>query len=104
MKRKALTTGAGGQNRTDDPLITNQVLYQLSYAGTDGREPGVRQAPAKVLSIPEVSAVFCQRTRASSFCSGFDRKTSTPRLWFALATCWTVVRTANINTSPADVH
>jgi hypothetical protein len=26
-------SGAGGQDRTDDILITNQVLYQLSYAG-----------------------------------------------------------------------
>lgn|GEM_PF-5774609 len=25
--------GAGGENRTPDPLITNQLLYQLSYAG-----------------------------------------------------------------------
>ena len=25
--------GAGGQTRTDDLLITNQLLYQLSYAG-----------------------------------------------------------------------
>ncbi len=28
-----LRTGAGGQNRTDDLLITNQLLYQLSYTG-----------------------------------------------------------------------
>ena len=26
-------SGAGGQTRTDDLLITNQLLYQLSYAG-----------------------------------------------------------------------
>ena len=25
--------GAGGRTRTDDLLITNQLLYQLSYAG-----------------------------------------------------------------------
>ena len=25
--------GAGGQTRTDDLLITNQLLYRLSYAG-----------------------------------------------------------------------
>jgi hypothetical protein len=24
---------AGGRVRTDDPLITNQMLYQLSYSG-----------------------------------------------------------------------
>ena len=26
-------TGAGNRNRTHDLLITNQLLYQLSYAG-----------------------------------------------------------------------
>ena len=26
-------TGAGSRVRTRDPLITNQVLYQLSYTG-----------------------------------------------------------------------
>jgi hypothetical protein len=26
--------GAGNRARTDDLLITNQLLYQLSYAGT----------------------------------------------------------------------
>ncbi len=26
-------SGAGGRTRTDDLLITNQLLYQLSYAG-----------------------------------------------------------------------
>ena len=28
--------GAGTRTRTEDLLITNQLLYQLSYAGTDG--------------------------------------------------------------------
>jgi hypothetical protein len=28
-----LKTGAGSRIRTDDLLITNQLLYQLSYAG-----------------------------------------------------------------------
>jgi hypothetical protein len=27
-------SGAPGRTRTADPLITNQVLYQLSYKGT----------------------------------------------------------------------
>ena len=30
-------SGAGSRIRTDDRLITNQVLYQLSYTG-DSRE------------------------------------------------------------------
>ncbi len=29
--------GAGGRNRTRDPLITSQVLYQLSYTGKKER-------------------------------------------------------------------
>ena len=28
---------AGNRARTDDLLITNQLLYQLSYAGNDAR-------------------------------------------------------------------
>ena len=30
-------SGAGGRTRTDDLLITNQLLYQLSYAGAAGQ-------------------------------------------------------------------
>ena len=30
---KALLNGAGDRNRTCDPLITNQMLYLLSYTG-----------------------------------------------------------------------
>ena len=29
--------GAGGGTRTPDPRITNALLYQLSYSGTEGR-------------------------------------------------------------------
>ena len=32
----ALGNGADGQTRTDDLLITNQLLYQLSYVGQAG--------------------------------------------------------------------
>ena len=35
MQRVRVGDGAGSRNRTRDPLITNQVLYQLSYAGAD---------------------------------------------------------------------
>jgi hypothetical protein len=38
--------GAGGRTRTDDLLITNQLLYQLSYAGR--RVPSVRLPPPLV--------------------------------------------------------
>ena len=33
IKRLLEKTGAGSRNRTRDLLITNQLLYQLSYAG-----------------------------------------------------------------------
>jgi hypothetical protein len=38
-------SGAGAQTRTEDLLITNQLLYQLSYAGTVGGRG--QRAPAK---------------------------------------------------------
>ena len=31
-----MENGAGSRSRTRDPLITNQVLYQLSYTGLPG--------------------------------------------------------------------
>ena len=36
-KVACLGFGAGGRNRTRDPLITSQVLYQLSYTGKKRR-------------------------------------------------------------------
>ena len=33
IKSNPLTTGAGKRSRTPDLMITNQLLYQLSYAG-----------------------------------------------------------------------
>jgi hypothetical protein len=38
-----LSRGAGSRARTDDLLITNQLLYQLSYAGKI--EPSYTTAP-----------------------------------------------------------
>ena len=34
--------GAGRETRTPGPLITNQVLYQLSYAGTLCKQRALR--------------------------------------------------------------
>ena len=39
--------GAGNRVRTDDLLITNQLLYQLSYAGNDARSVAQRAGPDK---------------------------------------------------------
>ena len=35
MQRAALDDGAGGRIRTPDLLITNQLLYRLSYTSTN---------------------------------------------------------------------
>ena len=32
---RVLKLGAGDRNRTYDPIITNDVLYQLSYSGQE---------------------------------------------------------------------
>jgi hypothetical protein len=42
-----LKIGAGERNRTPDKLITNQLLYQLSYAGPIIVLPGVASRPPK---------------------------------------------------------
>lgn len=39
-----VSTGAGDRNRTYDPIITNDVLYQLSYCG--GNRGVARVTPA----------------------------------------------------------
>ena len=36
-QKSAIYEGAGNRARTDDLLITNQLLYQLSYAGKTSR-------------------------------------------------------------------
>ena len=44
-------SGAGNRVRTDDLLITNQLLYQLSYAGVG--MAGVRQGLGSIGLLPE---------------------------------------------------
>lgn len=39
--------GAGRRIRTDDRLITNQVLYQLSYTGDSGEKLSRRDRQGK---------------------------------------------------------
>jgi hypothetical protein len=41
MSQELFRTGAGNRARTDDLLITNQLLYQLSYAGETRRSKGL---------------------------------------------------------------
>ena len=57
--------GAGNRARTDDLLITNQLLYQLSYAGV---EASLFKAPAPQFShaSPQGASVSCSFQRAHS--------------------------------------
>jgi hypothetical protein len=55
--------GAGGRTRTDDLLITNQLLYQLSYAGRRveppilARQQCVRRSGTKVPPLQRHNAL-----------------------------------------------
>jgi hypothetical protein len=40
-------TGAGKRTRTSDLLITNQLLYRLSYSGVGARSIGAGYKPIK---------------------------------------------------------
>lgn len=41
-------SGAGDRNRTYDPIITNDVLYQLSYSGVAAHSRGNSPSEASV--------------------------------------------------------
>src|SRR5712664_1859363 len=61
MQEGRVFAGAGSRNRTRDLLITNQLLYQLSYAGLrriigPGLRPRNRAKPASYL-------ITCSRGR-----------------------------------------
>ena len=53
-RRRAANAGAGERTRTADLLITNQLLYQLSYAGFL-RAKGGRGATSKLRADRHVS-------------------------------------------------
>src|SRR5690606_9278360 len=63
--------GAGNRIRTRDPLITNQVLYQLSYTGKRGpfsmvpriAHPLLRRFPAEIPCLVSASR-SCPSVRA----------------------------------------
>ena len=46
LELAGMVSGAPRRNRTADPIITNDVLYQLSYRGT-ARVLGERPKPRK---------------------------------------------------------
>ena len=71
-------SGAGGRTRTDDLLITNQLLYQLSYAGLawGGRRYSTRTSVASTQTAPSdrrpLRRVWTQSCRAR-FCNPLAR-------------------------------
>ena len=54
-------SGAGSRTRTDDLLITNQLLYQLSYAGRNSHP----STPCGALRIAEVRLQKADSLRTS---------------------------------------
>ena len=50
--------GAGNRNRTRDLLITNQLLYLLSYAGTAARIIGLHATFTKI--TPKLGTIPAQ--------------------------------------------
>jgi hypothetical protein len=49
-------SGAGSRIRTDDLLITNQLLYQLSYAGKNAAHINARRSFKQVADARNVGA------------------------------------------------
>jgi hypothetical protein len=60
------TKGAGSRIRTDDLLITNQLLYQLSYAGIYEGKPSILIHFFRPLYPPFVSLRQKREQRADS--------------------------------------
>src|SRR3979411_2125820 len=55
LRKSLLLKGAGSRVRTDDLLITNQLLYQLSYAGlclAGGRLVAIQPLLNRILRDP----------------------------------------------------
>ena len=63
--------GAGSRIRTDDRLITNQVLYQLSYTGVSAEEGAttacVRQAAGTYFPVTALFASLRRRRSEEVF-------------------------------------
>ena len=69
--RKSEMEGAGSRIRTDDLLITNQLLYQLSYAGA-GRLKGYKRYNVKT-EEPESHCNFCNPAISWTLLSAYSR-------------------------------
>jgi hypothetical protein len=56
-KNRAFDWKAGSRIRTDDLLITNQLLYQLSYAGKNAAHTSARCRRKQVVDLTGASAM-----------------------------------------------
>ena len=65
---------AGRRIRTDDLLITNQLLYQLSYAGNNGRSVAQRRLRGKRTSSRTRSAIGKAAAGPPEFRAGVPRR------------------------------
>ena len=72
--------GAGERNRTPDRLITNQLLYLLSYASFVGSVRGIPKTPAF-----EAAASWRQCASSSSFWDSHNLKPSKTKSGFVSA-------------------
>jgi hypothetical protein len=59
--------GAGRRIRTDDLLITNQLLYQLSYAGADERKLTCLTALSSAILHASFTIKYRLRRRAGEY-------------------------------------
>ena len=70
--------GAGGRNRTDDLLITSQMLYQLSYTGAIRglgmeRETGIEPATNSLEGCDSTIELLPQLVGPNSYCTETQR-------------------------------
>ena len=65
-----LNSGAGEGNRTPDPLITNQMLYRLSYASNTGDRRAIAQA-YPFGSLPDVRDNYTNYHRVKCWRNGW---------------------------------
>jgi hypothetical protein len=71
LRSVELVLGAGEGNRTPDPLITNQMLYRLSYASNWGQAR--LRANLSHGSLPDVRDNYIKYHRAKLGCNnGFE--------------------------------
>ena len=52
---RAREDGAGTRSRTRDPLITNQMLYQLSYTGGNNPQHSPTNKPLFLLRLIKIA-------------------------------------------------